>query len=133
MVADQIKRDFKEGKGRGLRTLLILGTVFPAAGGVVSLVKDALNGKDREFDSGVDQYVYSLMHSSALGMAGEAVNSATTHHTLEFLAGPTAGDVATLGDILTDSNKGAGEKFDALKKYAVQRFAGPARRLFDDQ
>ena len=34
---------------------------------------------------------------------------------------------------MADSNKDAGEKLDAIKKYAVQRFAGPARRLVDDQ
>ncbi len=133
MVSDQIKRDFKEGKGRGLRTLLVLGTVFPAAGAVVQIVKDAMNGKDREFEDGLDQYLYSLMHSSALGLAGEAVSSASTRHSLELIAGPTAGDVASLSDILLNKDMDASDKMAALRKYAVQRYAGPARRLFDDQ
>lgn len=119
--------------GRGLRTMFVIATIFPAAGELVRLLRGAITGRTQEFEDGLSHYLGALGSAGTLGILQDAFNAAGNRRSLEFIAGPAAADAANIGNILGNSDLDATEKAAALKKFAVQRFAGPARRLFPDQ
>ncbi len=134
LIAKETVGEIREGRvGRGLRTAFVIATLFPAAGELVRLLRNGITGREQDFESDVEHYFTALSSAGTLGILQDAITSAQSGKSLEFLAGPAAGDLANLGNIIGDKDTDVGEKLQALRKYAAQRYAGPARRLFDTE
>lgn len=131
LIAKETVDEIKAGRpGRGLRTMFVIATLFPAAGELVRLLRNGITGREQEFESDVAHYFGALSSAGTLGILQDAITSASSGKSLEFLAGPAAGDLANLSNILANKDTDVEDKLAALRKYAVQRYAGPARRLF---
>lgn len=134
LIAKETVDEIKSGRpGRGLRTALVVATLFPAAGELVRILRNGITGRQQDFENDVEHYFAALSSAGTLGILQDAISSASSGKSLEFLAGPAAGDLANLGNILADPKTDTGDKLAALRKYAAQRYAGPARRLFESQ
>ncbi len=134
LIAKETVGEIKAGRvGRGLRTAFVVATLFPAAGELVRLLRNGITGRDQEFEDDWAHYLFSLSSAGTLGILSDAWQAAENKRGTEFLAGPAATDAGRLASILANPDMDTEDKLDALRKYAVQRYSGPARRLFDDQ
>jgi hypothetical protein len=134
LIAKETVGELKNGRpGRGIRTMFVIATLFPAAGELVRLLRNGITGREQDFEDEMEHYLTDLSSAGTLGILQDAVSSAENKKMLEFLAGPAASDAANIGNILGNDDLDAGDKLDALKAFAVQRFAGPARRLVSDE
>ncbi len=134
LIAKETVGEIKAGRvGRGLRTAFVVATLFPAAGELVRLLRNGITGRDQEFEDDWAHYLFSLSSAGTLGILSDAWQAAESKRGTEFLAGPAATDAGRLAAILANPDMDTEDKLDALKKYTVQRYSGPARRLFEDQ
>jgi hypothetical protein len=107
--------------GRAFRTMLLLATVFPLAGEVVSDLRTWLKGGERK-TSGIKRWLEDIGQAGSLGVLFEIINAGSNRRGVEFVAGPTAGEIGQAIDIA-----GAGDKQKAAAKWIVKHvpFLGP--------
>ena len=115
--------------GRAMRNLLVLGLAFPAAGELVRELRALLSGRERKDLEGLERWADSMAAVGALGVLYDLVEAGDQGRTLEFLTGPTFGEVKKFGDNMLDGDKDAEEKLVRLWKDHVAPRLGPLRRL----
>lgn len=134
LIAKETVGEIRAGRpGRALRTMLVVGTLFPAAGELVRILRNGITGNEQDLDDGIEQYLYDLSQAGTLGILQNAVQSAESKRALEFIAGPAAGDLAHVAEIFGDTDTDSGQKADALTKYVIQRFGGPLRSILNSE
>jgi hypothetical protein len=105
---------------RGLRTMFLLATVFPAQGELVRIIRAAIRGEDKEYESALEHYWDALAASSVLGMMSDVLQTTGRKRWLEFLAGPSLSMLADTGNligILADENASDEAKDKAIKRH----------------
>lgn len=121
LVGKEIIGEWRRGNpGRAMRAMLVLGIFFPLVGDLVRMLRDLIKGKDREFESAFARYAAAVSEVGSLGIVVDAVRSAGARRGLEFIAGPSFSDLASLAEDLA-ADKPADEKLESLKKYATRR------------
>lgn len=97
--------EFKRGEfGRGLRNLLILGTLFPLTGEAIRQLRALLTGRELK-EEGLARYLEAAASVGSLGILYDMIESGSNRRGSEFLLGPTGGDVARLMDVAAAKNK----------------------------
>jgi len=131
LVAKEVIGEWRRGNpGRAMRALLVLGVFFPLVGDLVRALRDLIKGKDREFENGFARYAAAFSEVGSFGMIADAIRSAGARRGLEFIAGPSLSDIASVAEDLA-SDKSAEDKMDALRKYATRRLIPFGQAIFD--
>lgn len=123
-----VVRELKDGEvGRALRNLLILGTIFPVTGEAIRQLRALLTGREPK-EKGFERYLAAAASVGSLGILWDTIESGRQRRGLEFLVGPTGGDIGRLIDIA-----GAKDKQKAAGRFLQQRtpLTGVAGRLIE--
>lgn len=117
-MAKELKRDAVSNPKRFMRSLLILGTVFPMTGEVLGDIRSLMTQEKRPTRA-FDRYMSDLAGAGAWGLAFDFWNSAEHGKTMEFFAGVTASDaVKYLEQVGVPLVKGEGGK--AMRNFTKQ-------------
>lgn len=121
LLKDQIVNDLENQNYTGaLKTLLILGTIFPMTGEVTEDVKALVTRKPRDTE-GIERYLQNIVATGGLGIAADLWRSAEFGSLVESLAGPTLSTVGRgVERAVQDINKG--RVTDASIKYLMDQF-----------
>ena len=121
LLKDTIKRDIQNRNFTGImRTLLVLGTVFPITGEVLQDIRSLVTRSKRPTDA-LDRYVDDIVSAGGLGIATDLWRAAEFNSLVETAFGPT---VSTVGKGVETAvaaiNKG--EVTDQSIKFLMDKF-----------
>lgn len=92
-----IKEEMSKSPTRALRTLIILGTVFPMTAEVTTDIRSLVTQQKKPTPF-VDRYLWNITHSGSLGLVTDVLLSAKYKGLAEAGLGPTLSGVAQLGE-----------------------------------
>jgi len=121
LIKDTLKTDLINRNYTGaLKTLFVLGTVFPMTGEVLQDVRALVTRSNRPTKA-LDRYFDNIVSAGGLGIASDLWSSAEFGSLAESLLGPTA-STATKGaeNIIKSINKG--EVTDSTIKFLMDQF-----------
>ncbi|KKT92571.1 MAG: hypothetical protein A3E37_00970 [Candidatus Andersenbacteria bacterium RIFCSPHIGHO2_12_FULL_46_9] len=92
-LKNRFKQQYQQGNMTGMvRDLIVLGTVFPIAGEVISDIRSLLTGSKRPTNA-LDRYFQDFMSVGGFGIVSDAIVSANYGYLADNLLGPSVGTI----------------------------------------
>jgi hypothetical protein len=89
-TTDRIFTGDKAQIARGVRNLVMLGTVYPMTGEAINNLVALASGRTRDTE-GIDRYLENLVTPGGAGIAADMIDAAKRGNIPEYVAGPTVG------------------------------------------
>lgn len=117
LVYNQTVKELISGNyGKGLRNLIILGTIFPMTGEVLSDIRSLASGTKKPTDA-LKRYIYDIGSAGGMGLAADLIESMYTGKLPSQILGPTLSSAADLSvmaaDVARKAFKGKAKLTDA--------------------
>jgi len=120
LLKDELVSSIKEGNyKRAVRTLVVLGTVFPITGEVLGDIRAVVTRRERTTEA-LDRYLEDIAFAGGTGMFVDMVNSASYGKLLEALAGPTVSTGAGIVEKLVQGIE-KGKLTDSDKRFFLNQ------------
>lgn len=116
LIHREVVGELKERRyGRGLRALLVLGTVFPVTGVLVNALRNMLTGGGDDDESTIWKWLEGAFQVGAAGVLGDLIEAAVRRRGDDLILGPTFG---TIGQTINAA--GAKDKAHAFGRLVLR-------------